>query len=403
MTPQMSTENRPRTRQRKSKPAPALEIPDIEENAAERKRLLNVLAQRRYRQRKRQLRQNTASTSLNENLSRHARNAALPSEPNSAVDGTTSAASTDIIMDATVSNCQYMEQTMDGRQFVHLGSDNRSMDSLLRAVESLPIDMANFMTDPLGSHSAPEMNNDLLAASDPPNSLFDTLYNTTPATTPSFTNTNSPNSEPTSNSLIAAWESFPDSYLLPMPELTLLRALLRIAVRLNAHAVWDMAANSPFNSSPDISWTCDLPAAWKPTPLQITTPHHPLIDLLPWPSVRDKMLSMLTLPSSSTTSCRAAELLGRGELQHHQIEEGLPKPAVLQDCEDGVPPLVGFIYDMEDGAEGIRIWGDDPYQGDNWEVGQVVFQRWWFLFDRPVVERSNYLRRLRGADVLQCG
>ncbi|KAK4206748.1 hypothetical protein QBC37DRAFT_116267 [Rhypophila decipiens] len=391
MTPQMSTENRPRTRQRKSKPAPVLEIPDIEENAAERKRLLNVLAQRRYRQRKRELRRDTASTSPSDNLSRHAHNAALPSESNSADDGTTSAASTE----------QYIDQAMHGRQFVHLGSDNGNMDSLLKAVESLPIDMANFMTDPQGSHSAPDINNDLLAAFDPPNPLFDTLYNTTPVTTPSLTH--SPDSDPTSNSLVAACESFPDSYLLPMPELTLLRALLRIAVRLNAHAVWDMAANSPFNSSPDISWTCDLPAAWKPTPLQITTPHHPLIDLLPWPSVRDKMLSMLTLPSSSTTSCRAAELLSRGDVQHHQAEEGLPKPAVLQDCEDGVPPLVGFIYDMEDGAGGIRIWGDNPYQGDNWEVGQVVFQRWWFLFDRPVVERSNYLRRLRGADVLQCG
>ncbi|KAM7203322.1 protein of unknown function (DUF3425) domain containing protein [Rhypophila sp. PSN 637] len=394
MTPQMSTENRPRTRQRKSKPSPALEIPDIEENAAERKRLLNVLAQRRYRQRKRQLRQGTTSTSSSDNLSRHAHSTASPSEPNSANDGTTSAISTDIIMDDTT--------TMDGRQFVHLGSDNGNMDSLFRAVESLPIDMANFMADPLGSHSAHEINNDLLAAFDPPNSLFDTLYNTSPSTTPSLTQ--SPNSEPTSNSLISACESFPDSYLLPMPELILLRALLRIAVRLNAHAVWDMAANSAFNGSPDISWTCDLPAAWKPTPLQITTPHHPLIDLLPWPSVRDKMLRMLTLPSSSSTSCRAAELLGGDEVEHQSLaEEGLPKPAVLQDCEDGVPPLVGFIYDMEDGAEGIRIWGDDPYKGDNWEVGQVVFQRWWFLFDRPVVERSNYLRRLRGADVLQCG
>jgi len=41
--------NVPRTRQRKVKAPPELEVPDIQENAAERKRVLNILAQRRYR------------------------------------------------------------------------------------------------------------------------------------------------------------------------------------------------------------------------------------------------------------------------------------------------------------------------------------------------------------------
>ena len=38
----------PRTRQRVYKTPPALAVPDINEDAAERKRVLNVLAQRRY-------------------------------------------------------------------------------------------------------------------------------------------------------------------------------------------------------------------------------------------------------------------------------------------------------------------------------------------------------------------
>jgi hypothetical protein len=41
--------NRPRTRQRRHKPPPPIDVPDIDQDAAERKRLLNVLAQRRYR------------------------------------------------------------------------------------------------------------------------------------------------------------------------------------------------------------------------------------------------------------------------------------------------------------------------------------------------------------------
>ncbi|KAJ3494193.1 hypothetical protein NLG97_g4235 [Lecanicillium saksenae] len=48
---------KPRTRQRAYKAPPQLDVPDIEEDAAERKRVLNVLAQRRYREKKRQRRQ----------------------------------------------------------------------------------------------------------------------------------------------------------------------------------------------------------------------------------------------------------------------------------------------------------------------------------------------------------
>ena len=40
---------RPRTRQRVLKQPPPLDVPNINDDAAERKRVLNVLAQRRYR------------------------------------------------------------------------------------------------------------------------------------------------------------------------------------------------------------------------------------------------------------------------------------------------------------------------------------------------------------------
>ena len=43
-----STYTRPRTRQRVHRSPPALDVPDINDDAAERKRVLNVLAQRRY-------------------------------------------------------------------------------------------------------------------------------------------------------------------------------------------------------------------------------------------------------------------------------------------------------------------------------------------------------------------
>lgn len=42
------TSGKPRTRQRAYKAPPTLDVPDIDEDANERKRVLNVLAQRRY-------------------------------------------------------------------------------------------------------------------------------------------------------------------------------------------------------------------------------------------------------------------------------------------------------------------------------------------------------------------
>ena len=41
--------SRSKTRQRTYKQPPPLDVPDIDEDAVERKRVLNVLAQRRYR------------------------------------------------------------------------------------------------------------------------------------------------------------------------------------------------------------------------------------------------------------------------------------------------------------------------------------------------------------------
>jgi len=101
-------------------------------------------------------------------------------------------------------------------------------------------------------------------------------------------------------------------------------------------------------------------------------PHHPIIDLLPWPSCRDKILDVLSLPDE------ARPPTARGELA-----------------------LLNFVYDIEDSAEGVRIWGSDPFDAKGWEVGQVVFERWWFVFDRGVIERSNHWRRLRGAPLLR--
>ncbi|KAL2416503.1 hypothetical protein ABEF95_012824 [Exophiala dermatitidis] len=182
--------------------------------------------------------------------------------------------------------------------------------------------------------------------------------------------------------------SFPDEAYLGMSELKLLKGCMSIARRLNIHdLIWSLTSESPFFSTPDFDMgmasgmaICDpdldlgfghLPPNLQPTFNQITSPHHPIIDLLPWPSVRDKMIMVLSQPPEARPSAAASPMA-----------------------------LLEFVYDIEDTAEGIRIFGGDPFSSRNWEVGEKVFRSWWWLFDRDIIRRSNELRALRGASIL---
>jgi len=59
--------------------------------------------------------------------------------------------------------------------------------------------------------------------------------------------------------------------------------------------------------------------------------------------------------------------------------------------------LMQLVYDLDDSAEGLRTTGSDWRDEMNWEVGQKVFENWWFVLDRDIIRRSNALRERRGA------
>ncbi|KIV80105.1 hypothetical protein PV11_07627 [Exophiala sideris] len=169
--------------------------------------------------------------------------------------------------------------------------------------------------------------------------------------------------------------SFADEALLDMPQLALLRGCMSIARRMNIEEImWSLDSTSPFTGSGSPTQFTHLPTNLRPTVTQMTVPHHPAIDLLPWPSARDKMIMVLSQPPEIRPP-RAASPMA----------------------------LVDFIYDLEDDAEGVRIAGDDPYSSQNWEVGEKLFKSWWWMLDRDIVRRSNELRTLRGAPMLGCG
>jgi hypothetical protein len=174
-----------------------------------------------------------------------------------------------------------------------------------------------------------------------------------------------------------ATTSFPDTSLLPIPALTLLHASLTIAARLGiAMQIWDCASISPFYTRycPSLddasensvsSTTCgsgididiaSLPENLRPTRTQRLLSHHPLLDILPWPSVRDKLIMYFSQP----VGLRPAEL-GMGQL----------------------------VADLEDEAEGVvvRAGGTEPWEVKNWEVGRALEKRWWFVLDAKVKRR----------------
>uniref|UniRef100_A0A093VDE9 Uncharacterized protein n=1 Tax=Talaromyces marneffei PM1 TaxID=1077442 RepID=A0A093VDE9_TALMA len=196
----------------------------------------------------------------------------------------------------------------------------------------------------------------------------------------------------------AATFTFPDDRLLEVPSLVLLKAALQIAQRLNiADLIWDLGANSPFyqghtfpdsaTSSPSShapslqtpsltintdSSSAILPAHLRPTTTQILIPHHPILDLLPWPSTRDKLIRVFNLP-----------------------------PHLRPKSAQSPMGLVQLVQDMEDDSgEGVRPDSCDPFETCGWEIGQLMFEKWWWAFETEVVVRSNQARKKRGKKAL---
>ncbi|KAM0506412.1 hypothetical protein ACHAP8_001450 [Fusarium lateritium] len=359
--PTMNLTNRPRTRQRTYKKPPTLDIPDIDQDAAERKRVLNVLAQRRYREKKRLSRLKAKSTSNDVTQN-------SDPEPFRNINGEPFGDDIIEIPRTVQDDAQFSNQaasmfipTTTGDAADMLAGLDFSLTSLSPLSEMV---LPSVLPDVniLPEFLCEESNSDEASAgaSSGLTTHFDGSDLTTFLDTPSF-----------STSPAASTESFPDSYNLPVLQLALLKGVILIADRLNCkQGLWDLDGNSAFVTGVATPAAL-LPANWRPTPLQSSLPHHPVFDLLPWPDVRNRVISILSLPDELRPP-RA-----RGELA-----------------------CVNFAYDLEDTAEGVRIHGEDPYDPGSWELGQIAFERWWFLFDNTIINTSNRWRKARGAPPL---
>ena len=108
-----------------------------------------------------------------------------------------------------------------------------------------------------------------------------------------------------------------------------------------------------------------LPTSLKPSALQLSTPHHGYIDMLPSPSLRDRLIALGPAHANSflTEVCTIA-------------------------C------------DIEDTGQ-MTIWGQDYLNEFSWEFSATVLERWgnWLLAPEWG-QRANFWRRHRGAPTL---
>ena len=109
-----------------------------------------------------------------------------------------------------------------------------------------------------------------------------------------------------------------------------------------------------------------LPPSLHPTLLQRTQGHHPWVDILPCPKVRDNLLLY-------------EEFYDKGEL-----------------CRD----LRGFQI-VPDARGGMIAWGD-PWEPQNWEITEAFAMKWpWVVRDCfELLASTNRWRAIRGESPL---
>lgn len=161
----------------------------------------------------------------------------------------------------------------------------------------------------------------------------------------------------------------PDHRLLIVVQYNVLRAsLVNMSIlALEDHISFDCGAvfTIPF---PRPSST-DIPHSLLPTPLQLSIPHDPWVDLIPMRRVRDNVL------------------LNYGTFDEDDL------------CADFVGGLYEGFHDVEN--RGMVIWGE-PWSEDGWEITEGFAAKWKFLLKgcHELVEVTNRFREERGDERL---
>lgn len=178
--------------------------------------------------------------------------------------------------------------------------------------------------------------------------------------------------------------------------MSMVQAFMSIATALNiCDNLWDPSYMHVMPSS--LSLHPSLPENLRPVSVQLVIPHHPALDLLPWPTMREKLICMLAMPSKLRPPvAREEDDDGRWPCLNafgNSTSAGQSK-AITQ--------LVQDLDDFQDGG-GIRVHGNSVAWGQGsefveeaWEVGESFYRKWWFCLDEKIVAQSNRRRKERG-------
>ncbi|GAM85814.1 hypothetical protein ANO11243_038220 [Dothideomycetidae sp. 11243] len=161
-------------------------------------------------------------------------------------------------------------------------------------------------------------------------------------------------------------------YIISTPGLNVVRAHTEIFDRLlgpgldldifNPRTVSPIALGAEIRLDP-------LLAHFQPSPLQRRIKHHPIIDVLPWPSFRDRFLFVMSLRKEQRPK------IARQEMHMVTLE---------------------LMMSVKDAGGGIKVWDLNSFAPESWEIGQTFYSKFWWAIDGDIVRNSNRHRALRG-------
>ncbi|KAK1513786.1 hypothetical protein CABS01_07192 [Colletotrichum abscissum] len=164
----------------------------------------------------------------------------------------------------------------------------------------------------------------------------------------------SPNPDPMSDSLI------------PLVQFNLFRGLMENmrTLGITMPMICDDDCVSPFGSDPmynaNTAW--NVPYFLKPTETQLTTIHHPWLDFLPLPRMRDNLIKA---GDDWDDEALCLDMVGDG--------------------------------DAPSGKGGMILWGE-PWDPNSWEVTEDFVEKWRWILEgcEEIIRSSNYWRAKRG-------
>ncbi|KAK1624337.1 hypothetical protein BDP81DRAFT_438288 [Colletotrichum phormii] len=154
--------------------------------------------------------------------------------------------------------------------------------------------------------------------------------------------------------------------LIPLVQFNLFRGLMENmkTLGITMPMICDDDCVSPFGSDPvyNVNTAWNVPYFLKPTETQLTRVHHPWLDFLPLPRMRDNLIKA---GDDWDDEALCLDMIGDG--------------------------------DAPSGQGGMILWGE-PWDPNSWEVTQDFVEKWRWILEgcEEMIRSSNFWRAKRG-------